>query len=424
MNIIRPRQWEKAVLTRRDGGAESVVAVDLAAIAEGRQEAPEVRWGDVVSVPYKPGSQDDTDLRVQGWAMGEARISLRLDLGAGGVVSNRPENENPLWDVITTAGTPRVALSTVIRQTGVPVDLLNLGVTVRRVDGNGTLSDNPVNWNLPATLVDGDIVAFSIPEVKPSLSEEALRSGIWVCPSMEGPFWPISAQLDTNYGPALGYLLLALQAPRPGPAQRVDWSKARLRTWIPQTEEAVANGDTPAEARWEEESLMAVWSTKRMRQGQILILPGGDGATAEMPAELRAGLEQLGFEWKLQIDTLAPVPRLYRPRFFSRRLVDGRTVWSDEREDGPNGPLLPLKRDLLAMTDVVSAGLSSDRDALGRIQFPVAWTEANQVIEHSMPRETATNPDGSLNINLSPPPRQPQAPFQRRRVVLPPDESK
>jgi hypothetical protein len=385
MNIIRPRLWDQAVLTRRDGAGESVVAIDLVAIAEGRQEAPEVRWGDVVSVPYKSGLPDAADLRVQGWAMGEARISLRLDLFSSGVISNRPAGAAPLWDC-EPAPPREVALETVVRRAGVPRDLLNLGVTIHRVGTDGKLAMVPQGNGPPPRLRHGDIVTFTPPELPPWLSEEALRRGIWVCSSMDGPFWPVNTEVHGHggYDPPLGYLLLALQAPHPGRRVKVDWPKAVVRTWVGESQGEEAAGEADAPARWVEQPLLETWAKATLRPGMVVVLPAGDAASAEMPPALVDGLSQLGFEWYLLAVT-GPTPRTYQPRLFNRRLANGTVIWSDVRSDGPTGPVLPLARDLVAMLEDLNNGAVSRDDPTGG-EMGLNLVAPKELVEWSRPK--------------------------------------
>lgn len=415
------RQWNQSSVTRTIDGQETTIPVDVVAVAEGRLEAPALQWGDVLFVPALPEGAEATDDRVRAWALGETRISVRIDLGDAGVVSPPAEAGVPLWEAETVQG-PELALASAVRMAGVPADLFGLSVRIHRVGASGTLEELP---STAQSVRHGDVVRVSAPEGAPSLSEDALRSGVWLCRSMDGPFWPVNAGLNTGAEPPLAWVLLALQAPHPGGFQRVDWNRAVLRRWQPKSEEAVAGGEAPAGERWVEEPLLGVWQATKLQPGRILVLPAPDDASQGWPEELKAGLAGLGFDWSLQIDSAASVPRTYKPRLFQRRVVDGRVVWSDEDPEGWRRPVLPITRDLLAM-DVAIIGsppLLSGVDPMQGVQvFPV-WAEAGVSVHHSKP--PISGPGGNTNsqaqpsnMNLNVP--RPGIPVQRRRVVLPP----
>lgn len=386
------RQWDQATITRQVDGQETVIPVNLVAMAQGKSPEPPLHWGDVVSIPASGALDMPVERLVRGWWAADVSLTLRLDLGHAGVVSNRPPEASPLWDVKTLMAPDmalEMALETVVRRAGIPRELLNLGVTVKRPGADGAMAPVP-NADSPPVR-HGDIVSITPPELKPSLSEEAMRGGAWLCKSMDGPFWPVNPMVELNgFIPPLGYLLLALQAPHPTVFHQVDWEKASLRTWDLNTK-AVAAG----QATWNEEPLLSAWSAARLRPGQVLILPSVEGAAREMPAELKDGLAQMGFEWSLQIGTAAGIPRIYRPRFFARQLAGGRVVWSDVERDGPEGPVLPLSRDLVAMSKVLTDGLPFDADPLQ---------------SGTITGEIWARPNGTITYNER---------VQRRRIVLP-----
>ncbi len=424
-----PRQWDKATITRQEDLQEIVIPVDVMAIAVGAAEEPPLRWGDVLAIPRASGDPlaDDPVLI---WANGDTTITLRLDLGEAGTVSNRPAGAAPLWDAETVAS-PELALETAVRRAGIPMELLNLGAVVRFQGMDGAMEDDRAA-TFPA-LRHGNVVTFVPPELKPSLSEQALQGGLWLCQSMDGPFWPVSGfpNAYSSGGPPLGYLLLALQAPHPGAFQRIDWPKAVLRQWVPRQRaprssaaegaetavEGAENDADPDEDHWTEQPLLEAWPTATLRPGQILILPEGEEAAAEMPADLKNELARLEFYWSLQIDNAAGMPHVYRPRFFNRRLEDGRVVWSDAVPEGADGPLLPLRQDLLAMSEAIAGGQSTKVSAFaGGIQGEVQdgfWVKKDEIVTYEKPR----GPGQAAPGQTAPGGQQPQLP--RRRVILP-----
>ncbi|MFN0127000.1 MAG: ankyrin repeat domain-containing protein [Verrucomicrobiales bacterium] len=415
---LQPREWEKATITRQTDGQESIIPIDVLAIAAGKASEPPLQWGDVLAVPASPEWRASIDDVVLKWANGDAEITVRLDLGEAGMVSNRPADAAPLWDS-ATVGAPALLLETAIRRAGIPQALLNLTATIRRTDANGAMVDVPTS-NPSPTLRDGDTVVFIAPELKPSLSEEALREGVWLCPSMEGPFWPVDPMYDAGVATPLGYVLLALQAPHPGMFQRVDWSKAILRTWVAPSSEAQPAGTEPdpQEETWIEQPLMTAWASAMLRPGQILILPPGDHTSPHWPEELKAGLAKLAFDWRLQIDNAAGIPRTYRPRFFDRRMSDGQVVWFDVEPSGAEGPLLPLVRDLLALSDAVAGGVATNVDPLAAVQLNSShWAFPDRVVSYTKPKpQQNTNLQINQQMQINQINQQPG----RRRVVLPP----
>lgn len=421
----QPREWQKATLTRQTDGQESIIPLDVLAIAEGKAPEPPLQWGDVLAIPAAAEWRATVDDVVLHWSNGDTTITVRLDLGEAGVLSNRPADVAPLWDFVTV-GVPALLVDTAIRRVGIPRGLLNLSATIRRTDANGAMVDVPISTPNP-TLRDGDTLAFAAPELKPSLSEQALRDGVWLCPSMQGPFWPVDPMNEEGFDTPVGYVLLALQAPHPGMFQRIDWSKAVLRTWVPRSsaERPAGTDPDPQELTWIEQPLLAAWSTATLRPGQILILPPGENASTPLPEELKLGLAKLAFDWQLQIDNAAGLPRTYRPRFFDRRMNDGQVVWFDVEPSGAEGPLLPLVRDLLALSDAVAGGVATHVDPLAALALDRwYWAVPDRVVRYSKQIPPQTNnlqiqPNQQLNQQLLINPQLQEQPG-RRRVILPP----
>ncbi len=339
------RDWTKAMIKRKqgDGSISELSAFDIVAIAEGKAEPPALQWGDALALAAGDGSQDKSFEPVRQWANAEPAMTVRIDLGVAGVVSNRPTEKGPaLWDVSPTSRGKDVA--SLLRQAGVPVDVLRLRTVIRRTAEDGTLGTlvdpqtkqpmSQLQWVYPR---HGDIISLSPPEPKAELTTDDVNGGIWLCESEQGPFWPVDAKLKEADKPSLGYLLLALQAPHPGPFQSIDWARAAIRT----------GSSAP-------ELLLPVWRQKTLQRGITLILPPGEAKEGTVLAELRRGLESLTLNWTIPSKDGAMLPRMYRPRFFARHATEGGPVWTDDVPASNSGPLVPLAKELVFSDTVVA----------------------------------------------------------------------
>ena len=387
------RDWTKATINRRreDGGVSVLPSFDIVAIAEGKAEAPALQWGDVLSLAAGEGPQDPSYEPVKAWANAEPAFTVRIDLGEAGVVTNRTNAEaQPLWDVKMGGQPPD--LNTLIVQAGVPRDFLRLEPVVRRPGADGVLSSiTPYQTgNQNVVLRHGDIVAFSAPKPKDSLTADELRGGVWLAEAEGGPFWPVNPTLKNGDRPSFGYLLLALQAPQPGPFQSIDWSKARFNT----------DGSTgPLEP------FPAEFEKLPIAPGLKLVLPRGESAVAQWPESVRQSLGRLGFDWNLRkADGGVSLPRAYRPRLFNRRLAGGKVVWADASPEGSAGPLLPRLVDLF-YSDSAIAGIAGAAPAPDP---SVNWVGNGMEILWGI---TSQSP----SVNVAPSAQPPQ----RKRVVLP-----
>ena len=383
------RDWTRATITRVKDGKEEVITADLLALAAKaeaiaaelgplkkpplrfgphEEDGPVLEWGDAVSIPWSEANDPEQSRRVMAWCQASRRVDVQIQLEtrtavavsgpavprmdstqervSSSYVSNTLEGVE--WNTQgrphSSTGMMSLPLPDLLRQAGVPVALLQLGVRHQRTAADGTME--VIN---PDEVRHGDLLTlFSYPP-EAKLNDDALRGGVWLCEGVEKPFYPVTPQQFAGGTSApLGGLLLALMAPHPLPFTNVDWENAKVIV----DQKAIVTKDagyTAWRKEFGEKRLLDAWPDLALAPGTILILPPAEKPLTPPPAALVEALQtKLAFDWKLAIGSQPEVNCRWEPRFF-KRLGDAKvTSWQDADKDAVGRPLLPIASDLLA----------------------------------------------------------------------------
>ena len=441
------RDFTRVTVRRMKDGKEEVIPVDLLALAtKTKTETPPVQqkivpagtalpgdgndfplqWGDVVSIPRTENPDLAPSYLVQKWCYEATTIKVRLELAGGGVVTNAAAGGEALWisTVAYTGGYPSIAPAALLREAGIPATLLNLTIKQKHMSEAGVMETLP---SLERCQL-GDILTLEPPAPHGKISEDALRSGIWLCQSMDGPFWPVPGAQYVDEKPApLGGLLVALMAPHPLPFTNVAWDKAVVRSLDPP-----GNPDPfaePAPKKWVEQKLMDAWPQLKLVPGTVLILPSAGQEIAGPPAALRERLTRaLSFDWLLAIGQQPEATSHYAPRFFKRSAAGSSWHWQDADLAAAGNALLPVATDLLAAHPRAAEYLPTSSPWWPTDQWPVVLKGLPGVNELGKLNAGAPEwlpPGAKISVTPAPKPGPSQAPSARapgaprQRIVLP-----
>lgn len=343
--------WSRVTIIRQKDGKEEIIPVDVAALAASpdAKEIP-LQWGDVVEFPLHASKQDSERQFsvVSPWASKDIHMDVRVTLGDGRMVANATNDAGPVFRLDWQRA---FKTSDVLRTAGVP-EFLSAGITILGTGVDGTLeprTENDATW-----IRHGDTLQLRAPAAVARLNDDAQRSGVWLCQSMDGPFWkvPVQQLVGSPSGPApLAGLMVALLAPHPLLSPCIDWEKAMVRFLeAPPSEQAADPFGVPTNSPrvWQEKKLLDAWPGLQISPGTILILPPAERDSFEPSAELRAALTKaLAVNWKLRIGVQPEVDGHFEPRFFRGEKKDGTWLWRDLDPKKADGPLLPVIGQLL-----------------------------------------------------------------------------
>lgn len=362
------RDFTRVTVRRMKDGKEEAITVDLLALATkanaavpaeqkiepagatppGEAKDFPLQWGDVVSIPKTANPDPAASQLVQKWCCEAATIKVRLALAGGGVVTNAAAGGEPLWisTVPYTGECPFTTVPALLREAGIPAGIFNLTIKQKHMSEAGVME----TLDAPGQVFHGDILTVEAPQPQAKLSKDAMRSGIWLCQSMEGPFYPVATQQYADNTPApLGGLLLALMAPHPLPFTNVDWEKAKVVV----DRKSISTLDAGYTALGEgfgEKLLLDAWPELGIVPGIVLVLPPAEKPLTPPPAALIEDLKpKLSFDWQLALGTQPELNRRWEPRFFQRTGDDKTTSWQDMDPEAAGRPLLPVAADLLAV---------------------------------------------------------------------------
>ncbi len=425
------RDWTRVAIKRAKDGKEEVIPVDLLALVENAADkaAPAgdgefaLQWGDAVSIPLSDKADEEATRRIAEWCQQDKNIRVRVELANHSLITN----SSPAGDVDWTmegrlhpeSGILSASTADLLREAGIPYSLLNLTATIHRTQADGTMEILP-----PDNIHHGDIVVMLPPEPEAKLSEEALRSGIWLCQSMDGPFYPVAAQLtaDSLAGVPLAGLVAALMAPHSLPFTHVAWEKANVKFFQNLPGKPNAEKEPVMQKVWVEKRLYDAWHDVKLVPGTVLILPHAEGDNFEPPANLRGAMTALTVNWNLAIGQQPLISSRWEPRFFRREGHNGTWLWRDLDPAKAGSPVLPDAIDLLAahprandftynngLANVKIGGHSNMTLTEGQTGM---WLTGD-LLTIEMPE--ARKPAARASQGVPP---QPQSP-QRKRVVLP-----
>ncbi len=441
------RDYTRVTVRRMKDGKEEVIPVDLLALATkaNTETAPvqqekvpagtalpgdgnefPLQWGDVVSIPRTENPDKAPSYLVQKWCYQATTIKVRLEIAGGGVVINAAAGGEPLWisTVAYTGGYPSITPPAILREAGIPATLLNLTFKQKRMGPAGEME----TLTTPDWCQLGDILTLEPPAPQAKMSEDALRSGIWLCESMDGPFWPVSGAQYVDEQPApLGGLLLALMAPHALPFSNVAWDKATVRSLDPPgSPDPFAE---PAPKEWVEQKLMDAWRPLKLLPGTVLILPAAGQENAGPPAALREALtKSLSFDWLLAIGQQPEITSQYTPRFFNRTAAATGWLWQDTDPAAAGRALLPVATDLLAAHPRAAEYLPTGSPWWPGDQWPLVSKGSPGLNELGRLNAGAPEwllPGAKISVTPAPKPGTSQAPSAtapaalRKRIVLP-----
>jgi ankyrin repeat protein len=400
--------WSKATIIRQKDGSEQVIPVD--AIAMATEATPRdflLEWGDVVEAPLaesQPAAEQAKE-RLTGWLRSGTRADIRIELDHQRSVANADGMRGP---VVRIEGQSLVDLGTVMRTAGL-TEMLFVTQGIRRTQRDGTLGAVEQS----GMLRHGDILVLSVREPQPKLSDTAMRSGIWLCHTLDGPFWPVPPQQDIFDGEPvpLGGLVAALLGPHPLPSPTFAWEKSTVRF--------VAD-----EKEWQEKSLLEAWPTLKLQPGTVLILPPAELDSFEPSAEFRETLTKaLAIEWNLAVGQQPLITTRWEPRFFRGKTEGGAWVWRDLDSAKVGHPVLPVLHDLLAAHPNAGAFKNGPKDYLAVSTLG----GGSDLIDRAKVGRWMSHKVDSLVISVnepdkppSPTPPQPIQGLPGRRVILPP----
>jgi|GEM_PF-1782781 len=427
------RDWTKVSVTRLKDGKEEVIVVDVLALIAKSEEKPlqgqqvqvqsphmdgdfALQWGDAVSIPKTEDTDPAPSGRVKAWCREDRVVKVRIEFPGGGLLTNAVAGGEPLWISTTPSGGgyPSISIERLLVEAGIPAAQLSLTVKQKHMNEAGIMEALPQ----PLTAAwHGDILTVEPPEPHTKMAENALRSGVWLCQSMDGPFWevPLLKDVETNAAP-LGSLLLALLSPHPLPVQPFDWDKALVRHWKAGGEEPAA---TPSQlpGKWEEEKLLTLWPDWSVMAGTILILPPAASDTWKPPAVVREALtKKLSLIWHLDIGHRSVMESPWEPRFFRAENKDGHRVWRDLDPGKSGSPVLPVLGNLL-LVHPKAAEFKITPEAI--ITYPAGGSWPLEDFSGLL-----TKTGTQLFVEPPPPPPpptriSPESGTPRRRIVLP-----
>ena len=262
-----------------------------------------LQWGDIVELPLAAGEA------IREAFSPEVEIDVRVDLGNGNFFANA---ENLSGPVMRIQSGENLDLAAVLRAAAVAPYFVASTTLMRATEEALEMRKSNIRH--------GDVIEVQMIDPKQSLSERAQRDGIFVCQSLDGPFWPIGDGWNRNYHPAkssgIGNLLLAAVSPSGLPLQPVDWDRAFVRRRLG--------------AAWEEVPLMdAIMETEKLK-AFTLVLPVSETGSRGLPENLRAKLaEESRFDWHLGVLDEPPVAYRYEAPFFRIERMDGKQIWRD-----------------------------------------------------------------------------------------------
>jgi ankyrin repeat protein len=413
------RDWSRATVTRVKEGKEEVITVDLPATSAktGAGADMALQWGDVVSVPWDPQGNPDDASQVKEWCEQDATMQVRIELAGGGFVTNAAAGDPPLWTSTFPQKPHGIHPADILQKAGVPYDALGLKIMRRRVARDGTMKTDIA---ADGASLHGDVLMIEAPEPQAKLNEDALRSSVWLCQSMDGPFWEITppAAVSGENVP-LGFLLPALLGPHSLAVRFVDWEKALLRQWnLPGPPDGDPFAAPPPQKKWTESKLLDVWQDRRIFYGTVLILPAvhnnADGY--EPPAVLREALTKaLPMDWHLEKGRQPALDGYWEPRFFRAEKQGDQWRWRDLDPAKTAYPITPQLQSILNASphtaELKWESVETWRDGAGGSRFETqditAWLTQGDI---RMKLNEAKTPAGAPSSGL---------PGSRRRVVLP-----
>lgn len=427
-----PRDFSRVTVTRMKDGKEEAITVDLLALAtkanaavpaEQKMETAgasppseetdfPLQWGDVVSIPKTENPDPAASQLVQNWCCEATTIKVRLALAGNGIVTNAAAGGEPLWisTVPYPGGYPAITTDALLRDAGIPAQLLRLTIKQERMAETSFMEAVAS----PGHCFHGDILTVHPPEPQARLSEDAMRAGIWLCHSMEGPFYPVATQQFADGAPApLGGLLLALMAPHPLPFTNVDWDKAKV---IVDHKVVVTKDPSYTAYRREllEKRLLDAWHELALAPGTVLVIPPAEKPLTPPPAALLEALKtKLSFDWQLAIGQQPEINSRWEPRFFQRTGDDKTTAWQDIDAAAAGRPLLPVAADLMVAHPSAGSYLPvgspwwpdnlwplviKEATALKKLQFGAPdWLPADAKISVTPAPRSTVPPGGSVS---------------------------
>ncbi len=328
-----------SIIRIRDG-KEQISPVDVAALLteEGNKDLP-LEWGDVVELPTTSGGDHMENQNRVNLLMAGGRVETRIQPAKGRFLVNTGSPDHNFH-----MDEESFDLSTALRLAGVSGLLFdNTRIHTTAPDGmpaKRTMLQDDMFSRSPRVerLRNGDILEMLPGTSLDKLSNEKARTGIWLCHSMDGPFWPVNRGETVNHKPLpMAALVLALLGPHPLPSACFDWEKALVRTF-----------DINDGAEWKERKLLEAWPSLNMEPGTVIVLPPAERDHFEPSPELRKALnDALSTDWTLSVGTRGIQCR-YEPRYFRGDKTDAGWTWRDLETNKSTGPAFPVLRDLIA----------------------------------------------------------------------------
>jgi hypothetical protein len=284
--------FSKVAVFRRseDGASEEKHVINYLVFASGESGDDDfvVKLGDIVELPRAAKENSDAWDFVQKHWERSAPIHVKIQIGKNHGFTNEITGPGLLHLDSESAQRQIDALRAIPYQR-----TISKSVSIERTLWDGG-SGRPPSGGRSASasrgryirtkLLHGDTIHITPPEPKTALSERAMQQGVYVCPSLEGPYWPVR-KVDGVY-PDLAGLIVALSGPTGLPQAPIDWSKARFRQW------------SDAAKSWSEtEGINESTSTEIFRsvieRGTMIVAPPIAGDSYILPDGLRKRLTEL-----------------------------------------------------------------------------------------------------------------------------------
>ncbi len=368
---------------RTPDGVEDRIAIDLVELTtEDPVSDVELRYGDVVEVPVGGKGMND---RVAAWISNPASMQVKVQIGEDQFFDNTEGSGGPVFQI---ADRDTIGFSDLIRMIGCSEYFIGS----HEIDRPNDLNVMQTFLRPHEQLRHGDVCRIQVVSPEEQLSEEALRSGVHICPTLEGPFW--KAQSLKMWAPIYkgsrgAGLELGMLSPHGLPVHPIDWQRAVVRRW--------------QDGQWVEQRWLDMDTLIEPLQGIVLILPTSEVNRLEPNGVLRKRVsEHMSFDWKLWINRLPAVNARYEPAFFvAEKDVSGKWIWSDAQR--------PARRPVFPTV----SSLFRSHPAAREWQRPGMAVESKKMKEVGLHYEIKEEP-GSLIQRVVMPPRS------KRRTILPP----